>query len=71
MAEAESSYVSVLFCPDCKETLDLDPPESPPTPANSRQTAPSGKDLALLQSISGITLLVAKITFDNMPTRDS
>ena len=27
MTEAESMFISVLFCPECKETMDLDPPE--------------------------------------------
>jgi hypothetical protein len=27
MTDAEGMYISVLFCPECKETMDLDPPE--------------------------------------------
>jgi hypothetical protein len=27
MADAEAMTISVLFCPDCKETMELDPPE--------------------------------------------
>jgi hypothetical protein len=27
MADAEGMTISVLFCPDCKETMELDPPE--------------------------------------------
>lgn len=28
MADAEGMVISVLFCPDCKETMELDPPEA-------------------------------------------
>src|SRR5438309_1090788 len=27
MPEAEGMVISVLFCPECRETMDLDPPE--------------------------------------------
>ena len=28
MADAESMVISVLFCPECKQTMDLDPPDA-------------------------------------------
>ncbi len=28
MADAEGMIITVLFCPDCKETMDLDPPDA-------------------------------------------